>query len=168
MPGLRTKTTTALPTPYRVAHAVSNGYPPMTPVQFRELCRGASRLLDFKDIDALFESRDTRIDGVKLGVFHNDDEDPEGIYCYVDLGAMGSAANPQALMEEVLAINLSLDASLGEVIGLERDSRHLVLRVRLNERHEPFHEGELAAQLQHYAGIANELYRRVLTGVERP
>ena len=140
----------------------------MTPGQFRELCRGASHLLDLNDPDALFESRDTRIDGAKLGVFHNDDEDPEGIYCHVDLGAIGSSANPQALMEEVLAINLSLDASLGEVIGLERDSRHPVLRVRLNEAHEPFHEGELAAQLRHYAGIANELYRRVLTDVERP
>ncbi len=140
----------------------------MTPDQFRELCRGASRLLDFQDLDALFESRDTRIDGVKLGVFHDDGEDPEGVYCYVDLGTIGPEAIPLALMEEVLAINLSLDASLGEVIGLERECRHLVLRVRLNERHEPFHEGELAAQLQHYAGIANELYRRVLTGVERP
>lgn len=140
----------------------------MTPDQFRELCRGASRLLDLKDLDALFESRDTRIDGVKLGVFHHDGEDSEGVYCYVDLGAIDPEANSLAVMEEVLAINLSLDASLGEVIGLERESRHLVLRVRLNERHEPFHEGELAAQLQHYAGIANELYRRVLTDVERP
>lgn len=140
----------------------------MTPDQFRELCRGASRLLDFQDLDALFESKDTRIDGVKLGVFHDEGEDPEGVYCYVDLGTIGPEANPLALMEELLAINLSLDASLGEVIGLERDSRHLVLRVRLNERHEPFHEGELAAQLQHYASIANELYRRVLMGVERP
>jgi hypothetical protein len=140
----------------------------MTPDQFRELCRGASRLLDLSDPDALFESRDARVDGAKLGVFYNEEEDPEGVYCYVDLGAIGSAVHPQASMEEILAINLSLDASLGEVIGLERESRHLVLRVRLNERHEPFHEGELAAQLQHYAGIANELYRRVLTGVERP
>ena len=140
----------------------------MTPDQFRELCRGASRLLDFNDPDALFESRDTRIDGVKLGVFHHDSEDPEGVYCYVDLGAIGPEANPLAMMEEVLAINLSLDASLGEVIGLERESRHLVLRVRLNEAHEPFHEVELAAQLRHYASIANALYDRVLIGVERP
>jgi hypothetical protein len=131
----------------------------MTPDQFRELCRGASRLLDFNDHDALFESRDTRIDGVKLGVFHHDSE---------DLGAIGPEANPLAMMEEVLAINLSLDASLGEVIGLERESRHLVLRVRLNEAHEPFHEVELAAQLRHYASIANGLYDRVLIGVERP
>lgn len=140
----------------------------MTPDQFRELCRGASRLLGFNDPHALFDNQDTRIDGVKLGVFHNDDEDPEGIYCYVDLGAIGSVVNPQALMEEILAINLSLDASLGEVIGMERESRHLVLRVRLNEAHEPFHEGELAEQLRHYAGIANELYARILIGVERP
>jgi hypothetical protein len=140
----------------------------MTPNQFRELCRGTSRLLGFSDPDALFDNRDTRIDGVKLGVFHNGSEDPEGVYCYVDLGAIGPHANPQALIEDILALNLSLDASLGEVIGMERESRHLVLRVRLNERHEPFHEGELAEQLRHYARIANELYERVLLGVERP
>ena len=140
----------------------------MTPDQFRELCRGTARALELSEPDALFEGADVHLDGVKVGVFHEDEWDPAGIYCYADLGAIEPTANTTELMEEVLALNLELDAGLGEVIGIERESRHLVLRARLTESGEPMHGSQLAEQLRSYAALANELYQKVLAGVARP
>lgn len=140
----------------------------MTPDQFRELCRGTSRALGLGESDALFDGRDLYVDGVKIGTFHEETQDPDGIFCYVDLGPIGPHANPVALMAEILALNLALDGERGEVIGLERESQHLVLRVRLREDQEPMHEGRLAEELRRCATLANSLYEDSLTGVERP
>ena len=140
----------------------------MTPDQFRVLCRGAGRALGLRDAEALFNATDVYVDNVKIGVFHDETRDAEGIFCYADLGAIGPDANAVALLEEILAINLSLDGERGEVIGMERESRHLVLRVRLRNTMEPLHEGLLAEQLQRCARQANALYANALSGVERP
>lgn len=140
----------------------------MTPDQFQELCRGAARALGLSDPNALFDGSEVYLDGVKLGTFHDEAEDPEGVFCYADLGPIGPQANPVELLEEVLAINLSLDGERGEVIGLERESRHLVLRVRLKEGQEPLHEGRLAEELRRCAAQANALYDNALSGVQRP
>ncbi|MGX5648704.1 CesT family type III secretion system chaperone [Hydrogenophaga borbori] len=140
----------------------------MTPDQFQELCRGTARALGLRDPNALFTGGEVILDGVKVGAFHEEEHDPEGVFCYADLGPIGTQANPVELLEEVLAINLSLDGERGEVIGLERDSRHLVLRVRLREDQEPLHEGRLAEELRRCAAQANALYDNALSGVERP
>ena len=140
----------------------------MTPDQFRELCRGAAQLLELSDLDALFFAADVRVAGVKVGVFHEDEYDSGGVYCYADLGAIEPDANSTHLMEEVLALNLELDAALGEVIGIERLSRHLVLRARLVESGEAIHAGQLVEQLRNYAALANELYEHVLADLTRP
>lgn len=140
----------------------------MTPDQFRALCRGTCLALGLSDPDALFNGSDARVDGVKVGAFHDEARDPVGIFCYADLGPIGPHANPVDLMEEVLAINLSLDGGRGEVIGLERESRHLVLRMRLCEEREAMHEGRLADELRRCASRANSLYDKALVGVERP
>jgi hypothetical protein len=140
----------------------------MTPSQFRELCRGTSRALGLDTSDALFDGSEVCLDGVKVGTFHEEGEDAEAVFCYADLGPIGPQANPLSLMEEVLAINLSLDGRRGEVIGMERESRHLVLRVRLSDKAEALHEGRLAHELQRCAALANSLYGNVLFGVERP
>lgn len=140
----------------------------MTPDQFHELCRGAARQLGCADADALGQLGDVRIDGVKLGVFHREDADATGLFCYVDLGPIGPLANTDELMRQLMELNLALDGGLGEVIGMERDSGHLVLRARLDTEREPLHEGQLAEHLRGYAALANELYEHVLTGVERP
>jgi hypothetical protein len=140
----------------------------MTPDQFRELCRGAARLLELGDPDALFLDADVRVAGVKVGVFHEDVYDSGGVYCYADLGAIEPNANATHLMEEVLALNLELDAALGEVIGIERQSRHLVLRARLADSGEGAHAGQIVDQLRNYAALANELYEHVLADLIRP
>lgn len=140
----------------------------MTPDQFRELCRETSRALQLSDPDALFTGGDVRVDGVKLGIFHDERWDHAGIYCYADLGAIKSTANATHVMEEVLALNLELDASQGEGVGMERESKHLVLRARLAECGEQVHGGQVADQLRGYAALANELYQKVLTEVSRP
>lgn len=140
----------------------------MTPDQFQELCRGTARALGLSGAHALLDGQAVALDGVQVGTFHDEAEDPEGVFCYADLGAIGPRANPVELLEEVLAINLSLDGERGEVIGLERESRHLVLRVRLSEGQEPLHEGRLAEELRRCAAQANALYEGALSGVERP
>ncbi|NCT98329.1 MAG: hypothetical protein GXD23_13245 [Comamonadaceae bacterium] len=140
----------------------------MTPDQFQELCRGTARALGLSEPNALFNGGEVILDGVKVGAFHEEDQDPEGVFCYADLGPVGPDANPAELLEEALAINLSLDGERGEVIGLERESRHLVLRVRLNDAQEPMHEGRLADELRRCAAQANALYDSALSGVQRP
>lgn len=140
----------------------------MTPDQFRALCLGAGRALALSDAQALFNATDAYVDNVKIGVFHDETRDPEGVFCYADLGPIGPDASAVALMEEILAINLSLDGERGEVIGMERESRHLVLRVRLKEGQEPLHEGRLADELRRCAAQANALYENALSGVQRP
>lgn len=142
----------------------------MTSDQFRELCRGACRQLNESDTDAFFEGHGVLIDGVRLGVVHNEHIDPAGIYCCADLGEIGHQAEAARVMEELLALNLELNVARSETIGLERETRHLVLRARLaaDGEGEPLHEGFLAEQLRYYAGEANHLYEKVLVGIERP
>jgi hypothetical protein len=103
-----------------------------------------------------------------MGVYHLGEWDEDAIYCYADLGAIESVADRAPVMEEVLTLNLELDAGQGEVIGIERDSRHLVLRVRLPEDRAPMDECELAEQLRSYAELANKLSEKVLIGVKHP
>jgi hypothetical protein len=140
----------------------------MTSNQFRELCRGAARVLNLSDIDALFDDAGVRIDGVRVGVFRKEGEEPPGVYCYADLGPVAPGANAVEMMEEALAVNLELDGIAGAVIGMERDSRHFVLRVRLPGGDGWIDETILAEELRSYAALANELYEKVLTGIERP
>lgn len=123
----------------------------MTSDQFRELCRGTAHLLQLSDPDSLFDGADVRIDGVKMGVIHEGDWDQGGIYCYADLGVIESRG-------------------LGEVIGMERESRHVVLRATLQAEgdDELIHAGQLAEQLRNYASLADELYRQVLADITRP
>ena len=72
------------------------------------------------------------------------------------------------LLLELLDIEGGDFAWLLPRFGLERDSRHLVLRVRLREDQEPLHEGRLAEELRRCAAQANALYDNALSGVERP
>jgi hypothetical protein len=139
----------------------------MTTDQFRELCRSASYELNLSDPEALYDGSDVYVDRVKVGVLHEPSWDDKGIYCYVDLGAIEeSSAYSTELLQEILALNLELDAELGEVIGIERDSRHLVLRARLAK--DDVDGNQLATQLKGYAELSSELYAKVLRGVMRP
>jgi len=136
--------------------------------QFRDLCRGAARVLDLADVEALFDDAAVRIDNVHVGVFHKVDADPPGVYCYADLGPADPGANAADLMEEALALNLELEGPVGAVIGLERESRHFVLRVHVAGDAESIDAQDLAEELRTCAKIANELYEKVLVGVVRP
>jgi hypothetical protein len=141
----------------------------MTTDQFRELCRSASYELNLSDPDALYDGSDVYVDSVKIGVLHEPSWDEKGIYCYVDLGAIettDSSAHSAELFQEILSLNLELDAEMGEVIGIERESGHLVLRARLTKDH--VDGNQLAAQLKGYAELVTELYAKVLPGVMRP
>jgi hypothetical protein len=140
----------------------------VSPDQFRELCRSTARVLQLDRPDALFDDDDVYLDGVKVGLLHAEDWDQDGVFCYADLGSIDSCAAAPQLAEEVLALNLELDSALGEVIGIERQSRHLVFRARLDNGSKPLREAEVAEQLRSYAALANELYRTVLVDLSRP
>lgn len=140
----------------------------MTPDQFRELCRATCRQLDHSDTEALFEGAGVLVDGVRLGLFHDETVDPLGIYCSIDLGEIDAHPDAQRVMENLLAINLELNVARSETIGLERETRRLVWRARLGGDEETAHEGYLAEQLRHYAGEAHALFERVLSGAARP
>jgi hypothetical protein len=138
----------------------------MTNAEFREMCRAACYELRIDEPDALFDGHDVFIDGVKLGVFHDEDLDG-GIHCYVDMGAVPPPPDSASVLHEVLAINLELDAALGESIGVERDSGHLVLRAHLPIPTN-LDERVLVSGLKGYAALVNELYSNVLSGLARP
>ena len=127
----------------------------MTTAQFRDLCRSASYELNLSDPDALYDGSDVYVDSVKVGVLHEPSWDDKGIYCYVDLGAIEESAHSTELFQEILALNLELDAQRGEVIGIERDSRHLVLRARLAK--DDVDGKHLATQLKGYAELSSEM-----------
>jgi hypothetical protein len=67
----------------------------------------------------------------------------------------------------VLAINLELDAALGEAIGMERKSGHLVLRAQLALAPD-FDEHLLVSRLKSHAELVNELYGGVLSPITPP
>lgn len=140
----------------------------MTSDQFRELCRGTCRLLDSSDAEALFEGSGLLVDGVRLGLFHDENVDPYGIYCFADLGEVDALPDAQRGMENLLAINLGLNVARSETIGLEWETRRLVFRARLWGNEEAVHEGYLAEQLRHCAGEAHALFEKVLGGAARP
>lgn len=140
----------------------------MTPDQFRELCRGTCRQLDHSDTEALFAGAGLLIDGVRLGLFHDENIDPHGIYCFADLGEIDALPDASRVLEKLLSANLELNVARHETIGLEGDTRRLVLRARLWGDEAPAHEGYLAEQLRHQASVANELFETVLAGAQRP
>jgi len=97
----------------------------MTYEEFHAVCRAACLALNIEDPDALADGDDVFIDGVKLGVLHDEEVD-DNVHCYVDIGSIDPSPETASILQEVLAINLELDAPLGEVIGIERNSGHLV------------------------------------------
>ena len=76
-------------------------------------------------------------------------------------------AQAVSILGEVLAINLELDPGLGESIGMERNSRHLILRVQLPVTPD-LDEHVLVSRLKGYAELVNELYGGVLLQIARP
>ena len=139
----------------------------MTTAQFRDLCRSASYELNLSEPEALYDGADVYVDSVKVGVFHEPSWDDKGIYCYVDLGAIDeSSAYSAELLQEILSLNLELDAELGEVIGIERESRPLNTACAHDQRGCGWQPAGNAAK--GYAELATELYAKVLLGVVRP
>jgi len=102
-----------------------------------------------------------------LGVFHLEDWDSEGIYCYVDLGSSADRSYSTETLEALMELNLVLDGNRGEVIGIERESRHLVLKAKLGTTAD-VHPGLLADGLRRYARLANQLYGNCLADLVRP
>ena len=138
----------------------------MTDAKFREICRAACLLLNIEQTDALAEGGDVFIDGVKVGMFR-DEALGDALCCYVDIGSIEPSADTASILGEVLAINLELDPGLGESVGMERNSRHLVLRAQLPVTPN-LDEHVLVSRLKGYAELVNELYGGVLWQITRP
>lgn len=138
----------------------------MTNEELRAICRAACLALNIEDTNALSDGADVIVDGVKVGVFR-DEAWSDALHCYVDIGSIESSPDTVSILQEVLAINLELDAVLGEAIGMERKSGHLVLRAQLPLTSD-FDEHLLVSRLKSYAELVNELYGGVLSRITRP
>ena len=135
----------------------------MTNEDFRAICRAACYALNIERPDALFDGDDVFLNGVKLGVFHDVELD-DAIHCYLDIGCVESSPDAVSMLQEVLAINLELDAGLGEPVGMERKSGHLVLHALVPGAD----EHALASRLRAYVELVKELYGGVLSRITRP
>lgn len=110
----------------------------MTEIEFRNLCRNLSRALDQPDCDALGESGRIRIDGIDIALFFDEQDSPDLLYCYVDMGPIPEASRLSA-WEQLLVMNLLSGAKTNGVYTLDPVSGNalFVVHFMLPEKLEP-------------------------------
>jgi hypothetical protein len=137
----------------------------MMPHEFSNICRDLSLALRLIDCDALAESKDVYLNGVKIGVF-NCVEPQNGIIFYVDLGVPELSSQP-SIFERCMDINLELSAVDGEAIGFDRTTNHLVFRAFFAFDEDNNIEA-LTEAICGYTEFVNELYAEHLHGLVKP
>ncbi len=141
----------------------------MTPLQFEEMCSSVTQCLQLPPSDTLARGDHVLVDGVSIGIAHNEEWDEGGVFCFVVLGEIGATcADPERVLFDALALNLELDAGLGESIGLERNTRQLIFRARMSNGTDDLYPNEIADRMSGYVELANQLYEGILSDVERP
>jgi hypothetical protein len=125
----------------------------MTKLEFQDLCRESSRLLQLADVEQLASSGRIELGGHAIGAFYDADED-DAIHCFVDLG-LAPQQDRMHTLERLLALNLELGRMHGESLGLDEQSGHIVLRSEITNLALCTPE-RLAEWLLDYAGFADQ------------
>lgn len=127
---------------------------------FRQLCRSASLLLHCDDPDALGTTNVIDIDGVRIGLFFDEDLAPDRILCYLDIGKLPLLGREE-ILERSLALNLLTATKTSGVYGFEPKSDTLIFVQHLLYP-ELMSGDELYRILQGYADHANSLRKTLL------
>ena len=122
--------------------------------QLAHLCRGLSREFDAPDIDELTMDGYIEVDGVAIGMETDDVDAPERLTFLVDLGAVARERR-LATLEEAMVINLASGDTDRGVIGLDRDTGHLVL-VRCFDYEERLDVQSVAGVMRRLAQFSRE------------
>lgn len=139
----------------------------MNQAEFESLCRDTCAALGMEDVDALHRDGQIDIGDVTVAAHLIENEDPDCIYCYADLGRPGHE-HRGSVFAQLLELNLLEGSPSSGIFGFDSDSGHAVacLQVRgvdtidgehLAEVLQLFVEGtEAARQLVANAGDADE------------
>jgi hypothetical protein len=95
----------------------------MTEIEFKNLCRQLSQSLGQTDCEALGESGRIQIDGVDIALFFDEQDSPDLLYCYVDMGPIAEESR-LAAWEQLLVMNLLSGAKTNGVYSLDPASGH--------------------------------------------
>lgn len=121
----------------------------MTETEFKSLCRHLSRSLGQTDCEALGESGRIQMEGVDIALFFDEQDSPDVLYCYVDMGPIPEESR-LAAWEQLLVMNLLSGAKTNGVYSLDPASGHglFVVHFMLPEKLDP---ETLAAAFRIYA-----------------
>lgn len=97
----------------------------MDQTEFMALCHSTSLELECKDPDALGKTNIIDVDGVRIGLFFDEDMAPDRILCYIDIGKL-PAFGREEILERILAINLLTGSKTSGVYGLDQQSDTLI------------------------------------------
>jgi hypothetical protein len=90
----------------------------MTEIEFKSLCGDLSRALKQPNPDALGESGRIRVDDTDIALFFDEQDSPDVLYCYVDMGPIPEEAR-LAAWEQLLVMNLLSGAKTNGVYSLD-------------------------------------------------
>jgi hypothetical protein len=125
----------------------------MTEIEFKNLCRQLSQSLGQTDCEALGESGRIQVDGIDIALFFDEQDSPDMLYCYVDMGPIAEELR-LAAWEQLLVMNLLSGAKTNGVYSLDPATGHglFVVHFMLPEKIDP---ETLAAAFRIYAQQAS-------------
>lgn len=132
----------------------------MDQTEFMALCRSASVELGCKDADALGNTNLIDVDGVRIGLFFDEDMASDRILCYIDIGKLPSVGREE-ILERILALNLLTGSKTSGVYGLDQQSDTLIF-VQQFLYPELMTGSDLAGILQGYSTHALSLRENLL------
>ncbi|MGI4849086.1 MAG: CesT family type III secretion system chaperone [Janthinobacterium lividum] len=132
----------------------------MTDAQFKALCERAGRELDEKQCASLVQFGQVDIDGVTIGLFLDEQESPDILFCYVDLGAVEHERRAH-VFENLLTLNLLSGTKTTGVYAIDPASGNALFIVHLYEP-ETLEGKVLAEALRTYADQAKALRQGLL------
>lgn len=97
----------------------------MDQTEFIALCHSTSIELGCEDADALGKTNIIDVDGVRIGLFFDEDMAPDRIQCYIDIGKLPIVGREE-ILERILALNLLTGSKTSGVYGLDQQSDTLI------------------------------------------
>lgn len=132
----------------------------MDQTEFRALCYSTSVELGCKDADALGNTNIIDVEGVRIGLFFDEDMASDRILCYIEIGKL-PLVRREEILERILAINLLTGSKTSGVYGLDQQSDTLIF-VQQFLYPELMTGEDLAGILQGYSSHALSLQHNLL------
>jgi hypothetical protein len=138
----------------------------MKTAEFKALCREISEVLGMQDAESLAEEGTIEIDDVDVGLFFEEEVDPETLYCYVDVGSIPQQGRLE-MYESLLKLNLLSGSKTRSVFALDPESGHAMLVSHL-WAHENADARQIVETLKVYVAQAQALREKFQQGAVPP